>query len=479
MVPELRPRLHPTERTDALRYVGDDRVEAFVRRQRAARLRVVLMDAFYVRYPCRMGALHRLAAAGIAVARFAAVSEAYHAIGDGLCPSDAEGRPRTPRWEEYVAAFEAGHPADLREELWLRAHLEDMEQVKAQGWVERFAEERDAHRGDPMWERLDEHMRVTLGTRLQDREALAGEIALETAIASSLAKVVRRQLVTGLGLVRTFVAASAGATLRGGPWVPPHLPSDRRLVWALCRATAATAGVGRIWRLGVRRRDRGAEREGAAWSLRPSLEAVLTDRLEGIDPDVLRLFEAMHHFRMTASVHLYHRMGRGLAWMAALLLGQGMYEEELDQVPARFRLFRRDDGSLHFVREFWCDEAIRVFDSDFVVREVDGHPTLLEVFVDLGLAARMRTEVLDDGGLSMEVVGLFVRGLPVGVGPARVCFETRPCGDGCLDVSGVLDLEPTTRLGDLLWHRWLGLPRRVGEIRYRARPADDPEDSIT
>jgi hypothetical protein len=155
---------------------------------------------------------------------------------------------------------------------------------------------------------------------------------------------------------------------------------------------------------------------------------------------------------MTASVHLYHRMGIVLAWAGTLLVGQGMYEQHLDQVEARFRLFRRDDGSLHFVREFWCD-------------------ALLEVFQDLGVAARMRTEVLEDGGLAMTVVGLFVRGVPIPVAPAAVRFETRPDGQGGLLVSGVLDLQPGSALSRLWFRRVMGLPERLGEIRYYAVPA--------
>ncbi|HHO49310.1 MAG TPA: hypothetical protein ENK18_00165 [Deltaproteobacteria bacterium] len=464
----LVPRLHPTERVDALRYVAEDQVEAFTLRQRASRVRVARINAFYLRYPCRMGALHRLAVAGIAVSRSAGLSEAYHQIGELLCPVDLDGQPRTEGWRAFVHAFEQGCPGDLREERWLQAHFTDMEQVKAAGWLERFALEEEAHRGDPAWRMLGEHMEVTLGTRLEDGQALAGALALETAIAASLARVARRQLVTGLGLVRTYVRDAIRATLAGGPWVPPHAPSDRALVCCLVRATASAVRIRRVWRLGLARRQRGAEGPGAAWSLSPSLERVLGPRLEQMDPTVHALFSSMDRFTMTASVHLHHRLTTWMAWLATLLVGQGMYEESLEQVPARFRLFRRDDGSLHFVREFWCDEAVRVFDSDFVVRWIDGQPTLLEVFQQLGIAAQMRTEVLDDGGVSMTIVRLFIRGVPVGVGPARVCFETRPHAPGQLQVVGVLELAPRTASVRWVLRRLLRLPERLGEIRYLA-----------
>jgi hypothetical protein len=467
----MRPRTHPSELADARRSgANPDDLEAFVDRQRSARLRVALLTAFYSRYPCRMGVLHQLAAAGIAVARFAGRSATYDEIGDRLLPVDREGRPRTEGWRAFVLAFDHGCPDDLLEERWLAAHLADMEDVKAEGWVDRFAAEHDAHRHDPTWDDLAEHMEVALGSRIQDREALAGQVALETAIATSLGAVVRRQLRTGLGLVRTYAWAAARATLHGGPHVPPGLPSDRALVATLVRQTFRLVRVTRVWRLGVRRRARGAAApDGAAWSLAPALSEVLGDDHRRLEPRVAQFFDRMDDWRTTASVRLYHRAGRWAAALGTLLVGQGMYEEDLVEVDARFRLFRRDDGSLHFVREFWCADAVRVFDSDFVVREVDGRPAILEVFQDLGLALRMRTTVEPDGGLTMAVAGVFVRGVPVGVGPVRVRFTTRPEPDR-LVVHGTLDLEPATALSRWFWRRGLGLPERIGEIRYYAVP---------
>ncbi|MFT4628160.1 MAG: hypothetical protein ACI8PZ_006855 [Myxococcota bacterium] len=467
----MSARVHPSERREAERRVGADAAEGYIERQRCARLRVALLDAFYRRYPSRMGALHELAATGIAVARFAGLSVAYDEIGDRLLPVDRQGLPRTDPWRAYVAAFETGLPADVIEERWLAAHLVDMEAVKAEGWVDRFHEEAAQHGDDPGWAMLSEHMDVTLGTRVADKDALAGRIALETAIASSLGKVAWRQATTGLALVRTYVGAAVRATLGGGPWVPPHLPSDRRLVWRLCVATLRAVRIGRVFRQGIRRQSRGAERADAAWSLGPSLQAVLGHRLAALHPRVLRLFEAMHTFEMTASVHLYHRVTGWAAVVATLLVGQGMYEQHLDAVPARFRLFRRDDGSLHFVREFWCADAVRVFDSDFVVRDVDGSPTILEVFQDLGVAARMRTEPLADGGLSMTVIGLYIRGIPAPVGPFRVCFTTCPTDDERVFVRGSLELAPRNRLERWWLTRVMRMPDLLGEIRYFASEA--------
>jgi hypothetical protein len=174
--------------------------------------------------------------------------------------------------------------------------------------------------------------------------------------------------------------------------------------------------------------------DGVGFSLAPSLAAVLSSSVDRLEPRVADFFDRMDGWALTASVRLHQRAGRWAAALGTILVGQGMYEEDLEEVDARFRLFRRDDGSLHFVREFWCADAIRVFDSDFVVREVDGRPTILEVFQDLGVA------------------------------PER------------LVVTGTLDLEPSSALGRWWWHRAIGLPARIGEIRYTATPRPDARE---
>jgi hypothetical protein len=465
----LDPPAHASELAEAARFgLAGDEASAFVRRSRRARLRAQLQRTFYGVYPCRMAALHNLAATAIATARFAALSEVYDLIGEALVPVDAHGEPRTELWRAYVRAHEEHRPADYREECWIAAHSVDLVEVKESGLVERFATEHAAHPGDPTWDGLAEHMAVALGTRVQDRDALAGRVALETAIASALSNVVYLQITNGLRLVRTYVLQAARAVIFGGPTLPDGLPSDRKLVAWLVAATWNVTAIVHVWRLGVRRRSRGAERQGQAWSLEPSLAKALGPDLDRLHPRVRRFFDRMDAFSMTASVDLHGSSSRALAWGATLLVGQGMYEEHLADVDARFRLFQREDGSMHFVREFWCADAIRVFDSDFVVREVDGKWTLLEVFQDLGVAARMRTEVLDDGGLRMTVVGLFVRGVPVPVGPATVCFDTRPVDD-TLVITGVLDLAARNVIERVLWRQLLRLPERVGAIRYVAK----------
>jgi hypothetical protein len=264
----LRPPPHPSELAEARAAVGEARALGFVARQRRARERVTLIEAFYLRYPCRMGSLHLLAVAAIALARFAGRSEAYDAIGARLVPVDANGAPRTQAWQVYTASFEEDLPPDVREERWLLAHLADMEAVKAEGWVGRFAAEREAHREDPSWRMLEEHMAVTLGARVHDGEALAGSVALETAMAAAFWALARRQVRTGLGLVRTYVFAAARAVILGGPRVPAHLPSDRRLVWRLCTASVRGLSAARVARLGWRRQARRPLVPPGPWSPR-------------------------------------------------------------------------------------------------------------------------------------------------------------------------------------------------------------------
>lgn len=464
------PRFHPSEVAEARRYVDDHEVPGFVERQRRARLRVGLTRAFYLRYPSRMSALQMLAVTGVALIRIAARSPAYDAITALLTPVGDDGLPRTEAWHAYVRAFEEGRPRDYLEERWLAAHVADMAQVRAEGWVEAFEAELAAHRDDPRWRAPAHHMAVTLGTRANDAQAIGGQVALETAMASALLRVLRNQAIVGLALLAAHVGASVRAVLTGGPWVPPHLPSDRQLVAWLCGATLRLPRVGRVVRVGIKRTSRGAAAPRGVWSLRPALDEVLGDEAARLHPLVERMFDRMADFRMTASVHLHHGLGSWVAWAAVLLVGQGMYEQDLDEVDARFDLFRRDDGSMHFVREFWCADAIRVFDSDFLVREVEGRRVFVEQFSDLGLAAQMHTERLEDGGLAMTIVRVFVRGVPVGVGPFYVRFETRPVAEDRLAVEGVCDLRATSRLSRWFWHRLLRLPERLGAIRYAATP---------
>ena len=103
-----------------------------------------------------------------------------------------------------------------------------------------------------------------------------------------------------------------------------------------------------------------------------------------VDPMIVEFYTNPGPFEARASLALNTRPARLASRLATLLLGQGLYECNLDQIESRFRVFRRADGSMHFLRELYCAGRLRVFDSDFVVRETARGPALFEVFADLG-----------------------------------------------------------------------------------------------
>ena len=62
------------------------------------------------------------------------------------------------------------------------------------------------------------------------------------------------------------------------------------------------------------------------------------------------------------------------------------------------------------------------------------------------------------------------------VGPATVCFDTRPVDD-TLVITGVLDLAARNPIERVLWRTLLRLPERVGAIRYVARERDEADET--
>jgi len=107
-------------------------------------------------------------------------------MGEEFMLVGEDGRPRTGPWQKYVEACDAGRPWQVRDELWIAAHMEDMERVRRTGLEERFRQQAAAHADDPTWQAINQHVEATLGTRLMDRVALDGTVAYETAFAHSL-----------------------------------------------------------------------------------------------------------------------------------------------------------------------------------------------------------------------------------------------------------------------------------------------------
>jgi hypothetical protein len=157
-----------------------------------------------------------------------------------------------------------------------------------------------------------------------------------------------------------------------------------------------------------------------------------------------------------------------------VLIGQGPYEESGSEVDAQFRVFRRSDGSMHFLRELYMGETLRVFDSDFVVKTVNGLPTLFEVFVDKHIEVEMSVTPLPEGGLSIRGKNFYYRGTRLPCPGLRVEFQSRVVKDDnsrdMLNIEGRLLMQPDTGWGRLLMCRLLRRPEVLGTIRYVARP---------
>jgi Domain of unknown function (DUF4166) len=155
------------------------------------------------------------------------------------------------------------------------------------------------------------------------------------------------------------------------------------------------------------------------------------------------------------------------------LVGQGLYETH-PEMEGRFRVFRREDGSMHFVRELHCGDELRVFDSDFVVRNGGGGPRLFEVFPDQGVDVELDVRPSGEGGLVIRCQRVYLRGLRLPNAPIRVEFRTREVADAAgrasLEIDGLLLMQPETAWGRWLAYRVLRRPEELGRIRYRAWP---------
>jgi len=143
-------------------------------------------------------------------------------MGEEFMLSAEDGRPRTSAWQKYVEACEAARLWQVRDELWIAAHMEDMERVRRSGLEERFRRQAVAHRDDPSWQAIHQHVEATLGTRLMDRIALEGTVAYETAFAHSLSATFFRLCTVSWHLVRRYwwegfraVAVPAGKSHEG------------------------------------------------------------------------------------------------------------------------------------------------------------------------------------------------------------------------------------------------------------------------
>ena len=204
---DLAARPSSSDLREARRYLPNGSAEeqaAFAERQLRARSRATLLLDFYRRYPCHLADLHLLATCAVALGRFRGFSPEFDEMGEEFMLIGEDGRPRTSAWQKYVEACEAARPWQLRDELWIAAHMEDMERVRRSGLEERFRRQAAAHADDPTWQAINQHVEATLGTRLMDRIALDGTVAYETAFAHSLSATFFRLCTVSWHMVRRY-----------------------------------------------------------------------------------------------------------------------------------------------------------------------------------------------------------------------------------------------------------------------------------
>lgn len=444
-----------------------DALQVFATRQLRARRRLAALVAFYRRNPCRMARIHLLTAAAVTLGRFCGFSATFDAIGEALMPVGEDGRPRGEAWQSYQAACQSLRPFEVRDELWMAAHVQDMELLRNDGTDRAFYLECDAHRDDPTWRLLRQHMEMTLGARLLDRSALQGAIAYETAIAQGMATALSRIVRAGSRLLHRYAAEAVKALLLPSPEPPREVFSYRKtaLLLAFYSCSAWTASA--VYRRGVRLRDRGLVADDDAWSL---LSEVLGDRVGEVHPAIVRFYGNPSRFPVRARLELRTLPARFWSRAATFLIGQGLYETPEGEIDARFRVYRRGDGSMHFVRELYLVDRLRVFDSDFVVRNVDGRPRLFEIFVDNGIEVEMAVEPLPGGGLVIRGERVRVRGVPVPRFGIVVEFQSRVEEQDRLAIDGALLMRPRSRWGCFVAHSLLRRPQELGAIHYRVGP---------
>ena len=476
------PQLCEADLQDTGRFLlgaSDAVKEEFAVRQLHARRRMTQMLRFYRSFPCRMARLHLLAACAVTLGRLCGYSREFDDMGEMFMPVTPEGVVRTREWEAYIQSCIARHPAPVRDELWIAAHMNDMHKVQRSGLDQEFYEKAAGHSRDPMWRIVQRHMEVTLGARLMDSEALSGEIALETAIAHSLVVGLKRLFSKGWDLIRYFARETAFAILAPERGPKREFASNRQVAMALLKNTVLCAAAYRTYQRGVKTMGRGTERADAHW---PLLDQALGARVHEVHPLIVQFYSNPARFHAKVSVHFSTLPARLGSMAATLLLGQGLYEAHLNAIETRFRAFRRADGSLHFVRELYCDGKLRCFDSDFVIRTLDGSPRLFEVFDDLNVSIPMQMEPASDGGLLIHGGEIFYRGVRLPALGFHVEFRSRVVEDPEqpeLRIEGRLLMQPRSRLGAFLVRTLLRRPEELGGITYVVRALPDEATAIS
>jgi hypothetical protein len=468
----LEPAVCEADLRDSTRFLlgaSDQKLREFALRQLHARRRTTQLLRFYRGFPCRMSSLHLLTSCAVTLGRLCGYSTEFDEMGECFMPVSAEGTPRTPEWSTYIQACANRRPMAVRDELWLAAHMKDMKTIQDTGMDRQFHERAAEHSRDPMWRMAQRHMEVTLGSRLMDDAALSGEVAYETAIAHSLLMGLKRLFSRGWDLLRYFARETARAILVPSRNAQRDLVSYRRMALELIKNTFLSWAAYGTYQRGVKARDRGSERTDAHW---PLLEEALGPRIDEVHPFIVDFYGNPSRFQAEVSVHLETLPARLVSFAATLMLGQGLYETHLEKIDARFRAFRRADGSLHFVRELYCEDRLRIFDSDFVIRELDGVPRLFEVFSDLRLSVAMRMEPAEGRGLIIQGGEIFYRKIRLPSMGLQVRFQSSVVESGGkpeLRIHGRLLMQPRSAMGRFLVRTLLRRPEQLGGINYVVR----------
>lgn len=456
-------QLHEKYLHEAKRYLpnaDENELNAFAARQFSARRRVWKLKKFYGENFCRLTRLHLLAACAISLGRFCGVSKVFDEIGESLMPIDDNFQPVSEDWKIYIEACQNNLPLEVRDELWLTAHFKDIEKIRTKNLEEKFYAESELHRNEPIWLLLKQHLEVTLGVRLMDRSAIAGLIPHETAIADSLSLTVKKLSTACIKLTGRYVNESFRAVFDFSKETDITLLTYRQNAFDMTRYFFLSLSVSKIFRRGIRERERGSRAESENWNL---LETVLGERVAEIDPLIREFYGNPSRFDVTATLKLETLLAKIWSRLLTLIFGQGLFETNLEEIPARFRIFKRRDGSMHFIRELYCDGKYRVFDSDFVVE----NGKLYEVFKDLKSSIEMKVTTLPNGGISIRAVNYIFRGLRLPEFGLHVEFQSRVEND-LLKVAGSLKMKPKTKFGKFFARKILRRPENLGSIHYTA-----------
>lgn len=460
----MKSTLTKSQIAEAERYLPDSdssRLEKFAERQMNARRRLVFLKSFYDENFSRMTRLHLLAACAIALGRFCGVSETFDEIGELLMPCDKNGIPKNEDWKNYAEACRDKLPLEVRDELWLAAHFKDIENVRTKILEEKFYKETIENPDEPIRRLLQQHLEVTLGVRLLDKSAIAGLIPHETAIAESLALTTKKLFTASLKLVGRYSTESVRAVFDFSKFEDEKVLSYRRTAFEMSRNFLLSFSVSKIFRRGIRERERGRKAETENWNL---LETVLGENISKINPLIREFYKNPSRFDVTATLKLETLPAKFWSRFLTILLGQGLFESDLENIPARFRIFQRADGSMHFIRELYCEGKYRVFDSDFVVE----NGKLYEVFGDLKTSIEMRVEPIENGGLSIRGTKILFRGRKMPAIGLTVEFQSR-AEQEILKIDGRLTMKPETKFGKFFAHKILRRPKNLGSIHYVAR----------